>query len=279
MYGQSRYGGTRYAAGHGSVNGQEGQFFDLARYVPPFVAELSELAEIYRTEGYEAGRLRAMLGDVIRQCFVQTATWGLILWEKEYGITTNYFLTYEQRREVILAKMRGQETTTVEAVRRTAVSITGVEADIIENYAEYCFLVSFTGAYGVPPNIQQLVDILEEIKPAHLGYAFHYRYVTWDEAFPYIWNDVRLYTWAGLRVKQVEKFARWKYLEKRSWRSVGGHTWQQAKGMDDIHAYTPDELEERRTPLVRWGNFPDMGWEGFKRIGWQELKEKEEAKT
>ncbi len=279
MYGQGKYGAAYYAADDGNGIGQEEDFVDLARYVPPFVAGLSELAGIYRAEGFEAGNLRCALRDALRQCFVQTATWGLILWEKEYGITTNFFLTYEQRREVVLAKMRGQETTTVEAVRRAAASITGVEADVIENYAEYDFVVSFTGAYGIPPNLQQLVDILEEIKPAHLGYAFRYRYVVWNEVFPYIWDDMRLYTWAGLRVKKVEKFARWKYLAGGNWRNIGSCKWSQAKGLDDAHAYTPDELEEKRTPLVRWANFPGRGWESFMDNGWHGIKEIEEAKT
>lgn len=233
MYGQSRYGGIHYARDSDKSGNQNEYFVDLARYVPPFVAELSELAQVYRTEGHEAGWLRFTFYDLLDQCFVKTATWGLVLWEKEYGITTNFFLTYEQRREVILAKMRGQETTTVEAVHRAAVSITGVETEVIEEYAEYYFVIRFTGTYGIPPNMQQLIDILEEIKPAHLGFSFQYRYVIWNELRPYVWNDLKVYTWDGLRVNRIDKFVRWQNLTDRSWKNLESRAWHKVKEIEE----------------------------------------------
>ncbi|MDO4268696.1 MAG: DUF2313 domain-containing protein [Eubacteriales bacterium] len=232
MYGQGEYGASTYAGGTDQSGDQE-HFRDLSRYVPQFVADLAEMAEIYRTDGYEIGGARYSANDLLDQCFVQTATWGLVLWEQELGIVTNYQLSYEQRRDVILAKLRGQETTTVAVVRRTAESFAGCAAEVIEDTANYCFIIKFVGMYGIPPNMQQLAAALEEIKPAHLGFSFQYRYVIWDELLPYTWDDLTKFTWDGLRVNRIDKFVRWQNLTDRSWSNLGIHGWDKVKSIKE----------------------------------------------
>lgn len=233
MYGQNKYGTFYYARDSGEENGGEEYFVDLARYVPLFVAELAEMAEIYRTEGSEIGKIKYSISDLLDQCFVQTATWGLYLWERELGIVTNYQLSHEQRRKVILAKLRGQETTTVEVVRKTAVSLTGCDAEVIEYPSRYWFVIKFTGMYGIPPNVKQLRDALEEIKPAHLGFSFRYRYVIWDELRPHIWDELRKFTWDGIRVNRVDKFVRWQNLTDWNWSKLGIHSWKNVKEVEE----------------------------------------------
>ena len=233
MYGQNRYGTFYYARDSGEETGGEEYFVNLARYVPLFVSELAELAEIYRTEGYEVGKIKYSTLDLLDQCFVQTATWGLYLWERELGLVTNYQLSYEQRRKVILAKLRGQETTTVEVIRKTAVSLTGCDAEVIEYPSNYCLVIKFTGMYGIPPNVQQFRDALEEIKPAHLGFSFQYRYVIWDELRPYIWDELRKFTWDGIRVNRIDKFVRWQNLTDWSWSKLGIHSWKNVKEVEE----------------------------------------------
>lgn len=75
MYGKTSYGRGQYAQEGSSTIVPEEYFVDLARYAPPFLAEIREMAEIYRTQGYEVGRLQHDLEDLVDQCYIVTSTW------------------------------------------------------------------------------------------------------------------------------------------------------------------------------------------------------------
>ncbi len=233
IYGKNQYGLLHYARDGDQDGGSEEYSVDLARYAPGYVAALVEMAEIYRVQGMEIGSVNHVLADLIAQCFVQTATWGLLRWEEVYGITTNLSLPYEQRREVILAKMRGQGTTTVEMIKNVASAFTGIEVEVIEDNSHYMFIIRFVGQYGVPRNLQAFREILEEIKPAHLGYELEYRFVIWDELRPYTWNDLRAYTWDGIRVNEIRKFVRWESIADRLWSGLEAYTWDKVKEIEE----------------------------------------------
>lgn len=190
MYGNSVYGLKKYADDKASSGMQDDYYVDLARYVPTFLAEIREMAEIYRVQGYEAGKLQHDIEDIIDQCFVDTATWGLLRWESVYGIITNMSLSYEQRREIVKAKMRGQGTTTKRMIQETAAAFSGGEVNVIEDNAHNHFIVKFIGIKGIPRNMQAFIEMLEDIKPAHLSYEFQYTYT--------LWGNLKKFTWGGL---------------------------------------------------------------------------------
>ena len=93
MYGNIQYGRNQYAQERAGSNIPEEYFVDLTQYAPPFLAEIRELAEIYRTQGYEVGQLQHELEELIDQCYIVTATWGLSRWEQMFGVATNMSLT------------------------------------------------------------------------------------------------------------------------------------------------------------------------------------------
>ena len=141
------------------------------------------------------------LEDTINQCFVVSATWGLERWERVLGIETNLQLSFEQRREVIIAKICGQGTTTMEMIKNTAAVFSGGDVDVIEDNAHSRFIVRFVGAKGIPRNIRGFIEMLEEIKPAHLAYEFEYRYTVWNWLKQnYTWNSLQKISWDELRV-------------------------------------------------------------------------------
>ena len=162
MYGNIQYGRNQYAQERAGSNIPEEYFVDLAKYAPPFLAELREMAEIYRTQGYEVGQLQHDLEDLIDQCYIVTATWGLSRWEQMLGVATNMSLTYEQRREILMAKLRGQGTTTRKMIEDTAVSFSGGEVKVIEDNPNHLFIIQFIGIKGIPRNMQAFVSMLEE---------------------------------------------------------------------------------------------------------------------
>lgn len=203
MYGKASYGLLNYAQESASGGSSaDDHFVDLTRYVPPFLAQIRELAEIYRTEGYEAGQLKHDLADLLDQCFIFTATWGLVLWEQMYGVDTNLALSYEQRREILMARLRGQGTTTRKMIQETAAAFSGGEVQVIEDNPHSHFIIRFVGVKGIPRNMQAFIGMLEEIKPAHLSYEFQYTYTVWDNLSGFTWDGLSGRTFEDVRVME-----------------------------------------------------------------------------
>jgi hypothetical protein len=119
--------------------------------------------------------------DLLLQCRPSTATWGLAIYEREFGITPDINKPQDQRLSVLRAKMRGQGTTTKPMLQSMAASFSGGEVDVNERFAEYITEIKFVGTWGTPPNVNDLWDSIREILPAHLDLIFTYRYLTWRE--------------------------------------------------------------------------------------------------
>ena len=175
---------------------------DLTKYVPTFISEISEMKAIYDVQGTELGSLLYYSKDLLNQFFINTATWGLIYWEDEYGIDTNLDMNYEDRRTVLKAKKRGQGTTTKEMIKNVAESFSGGEVNIIEDNANNSFIVKFIGIKGIPKNMEAFKNMLEDIKPAHLGYVFEYTYTVWNvlKEKNLTWISSEVKTWDELKV-------------------------------------------------------------------------------
>lgn len=199
MYGKNQYGLIQYAQEKTTDVEQKDYYVDLTQYVPPFLADVRELKAIYETEGYAVGLLEHELSDMLDQCFISTATWGLTRWEEVYGLTTNMALSYEQRREILMAKLRGHGTTTAQMIQETAETFSGGEIEVIEDNPHHHFIVRFIGIKGIPRNMNAFVSMLEDIKPAHLSYSFEYRYTTWGELINRSWASVSGFTWDSIR--------------------------------------------------------------------------------
>ncbi|NFO31517.1 DUF2313 domain-containing protein [Clostridium botulinum] len=179
-YGQRKYGLAKYAENTPTPEDLKKYFVDLTKYVPSFISNLKEIKAIYDAQGAELGSLNYCIDDLINQCFIDTATWGLVYWEQEYGIETNFNYSYEERREILKAKKRGQGTCTKTMLKNAAEAFSGGECNVIENTAPYTFTVQFVGVKGIPRNLQAFINMLEDIKPAHLDYVFKYTYTNWD---------------------------------------------------------------------------------------------------
>jgi len=190
MYGQNSYGTTTYSTDSITNNEEIKKYIvDLNQYVPPYIytkfaEDFQEIQTQYDAQSLQVGLLNYQIEDSIKQAFIDTATWGLDLWEEEYGLDTNKLLSYEERREIIKAKKRGRGTTTIEMIETTAEAFSGGEVNVIPHNDQYSFTVK-----GIPRNMQAFKDMLETIKPAHLAYDFAFTYNTYgdirDSSFNY----------------------------------------------------------------------------------------------
>jgi uncharacterized protein YmfQ (DUF2313 family) len=144
-------------------------FVNLIKYVPDFIYNDPSTQPIFLAQGRELGTVRYYIQDLINQCFINTATWALDIWEKEYGIIPNIDDTIETRRSRILAKKKGWQTITVDVIKNICNEF--VDQTTIETHNEEYYFKLFLENInkGFINFLQDLIDIIEELKPAHLG--------------------------------------------------------------------------------------------------------------
>ena len=199
MYGNVIYGTKEYA-NDSSITGDIQPYIpDLMKYLPPWYCNSEIMIEIQNSIAKEIGLVRYNQQDLLKQFYVDTATWGLsTIWEKPLAIETDLNKSYEDRREIIKAKLRGSGTVTKAMMKNVAQAFSGGEVDILENFSDYSFIVQFIGIKGIPKNMQGLIDMIETIKPAHLGYSFKYTYTVWNFLSKLTWQNNK--TWDDLKI-------------------------------------------------------------------------------
>ncbi|MED9781146.1 MAG: putative phage tail protein [Peptococcaceae bacterium] len=111
--------------------------------------------------------------------------------EAEFGVASDNTKPIVQRRAVLIAKLRGQGTTTPALIRNVAASFEYGEVSVDESSAPYTVRIIFESVIGIPPNMEDFIRTIEEVKPAHLVFEYVYRYNTWDmiEAFEKTWDE------------------------------------------------------------------------------------------
>lgn len=132
-----------------------------------FYMDSKRMLELLDTLGIEFDGLWFTFDDIMNQCFVDRATWGLDIWEEELGLKSARTDSYEVRRARIKAKIIGYGSFTKKAAQEltNAYSRTGT-SQYIPLYREYAFrteyefddLISYSG----------MRSAFEEVKPAHL---------------------------------------------------------------------------------------------------------------
>ena len=171
----------------------------LIDLLPPYYRESRQIAELETALGDLAKSLQLAKEDVFAQLWVDTATWGLDLWEKALGLSTEGGMDTDYRRSRCRSKLRGQGTTTAAMLQNVAESFSNGAVEIIEYPAEARFEVKFVGTVGVPPNMDDLTAAIDDIKPAHLAYTYIIIYRTWDMVAGMTWDQAGAYTWNQLK--------------------------------------------------------------------------------
>ncbi len=149
----------------------------LKNYVPSFLSGDKILSKVYEEQQKQVDSTNEDIQDLTNQCFVETATWGLDTWEKELGIQSNIGDSYSIRRSRILAKLRGQGTTTIEAIKNICKSFVE-DVEVIEHNPEYYFQINLLSHSGFSKGFDTLYDSVREVKPSHLNVDYILRAIT-----------------------------------------------------------------------------------------------------
>ena len=139
-------------------------------YISPIYEQsiiMQAIMEAIGTEWDDVGRLT---DEVFAQLFPQTATWGIVYWERLVGIPRNDSLSIEQRRTRVLTQMQIRWPMTKERMEQLVRTFSkDKQAYIRQFFNEYRFEVLFN--LTQPVDLGTVYEVIEEAKPAHLSYS------------------------------------------------------------------------------------------------------------
>lgn len=177
---------------------------DLMDLLPEQYSENTTMNELQSILSTEINGIASAFNQTINQCFVSTATNLLSRYEKIYGLNVDVSKSNEFRRERIIARARGIGTITKQMIKDVAMSYSNGEVEVIEDPQTYSFKVKFVGTKGLPPNMADLTMTIEEIKPAHLSFAFEYVFNTHLDLSTYTHLQLSAYTHLDMREGEIE---------------------------------------------------------------------------
>lgn len=150
---------------------------EMFSFLPGYYETSRVMQADMNAKGAEMDQLFAALDETLQQFFVRTATWGLDRWESELGITVDPTKPIDQRRAVIESKLRGSGKFSGRLVKNVAEAYDGGTVDVTFQPTEWSFTIKFVDTLGIPPNLDDLKAVIEEIKPSHLAVVYEFSYL------------------------------------------------------------------------------------------------------
>lgn len=150
----------------------------LSESLPYFITSTQLFTELFQTEGQELDGLSSGLADIQAQFNVDTATWALDYYEKELGIPTDYTKPLAYRASVIKSKWRGGGKLNSPLIKTVCDAFTNGNTEVT---FDGTIKVKFNSVLGIPPNLNDLEEAVNLIKPAYLELAYLFAYLLINE--------------------------------------------------------------------------------------------------
>ncbi len=151
---------------------------------------------MFGAEEAEINLIEQRIADLNAQLNIDTATWALDIYEKDLGIPVDINKPYSERRAVIKSKERGSGKVDAELLKTVADAYANGEANVDFDGKIH---IRFTSILGIPENQDDLEEVVDSLRPAHLEVIFHFLYMTWGQhdAYNKMWGewDALLLTW------------------------------------------------------------------------------------
>ena len=139
----------------------------LNDYLPPYLTKTKIFNTLLTIKQSEIDSVNYSIKDILNQCFVNTATWGLYLWEQFLGLPTHVSISNEIRRSRILARLRGVGTFTESAVIGLGNAFDSeMTTEFVSYFKEYVFSTRNKAIAIV--DFEGFMEAFTEMKPAHM---------------------------------------------------------------------------------------------------------------
>jgi len=177
---------------------------DMRDYLPRYYEDVLIAVNVIDREAAEIAALNGAIYDVLDQFYIPTATWSLARWERIFGLSVDETKPADQRRSVILSRLRGIGTVTIDLIESVAEAYVNGDVSVTEDNAHGTVIITFISNRGIPENLADIQAALRDIIPAHLAIEFRFTYLTWDEidGIAQSWDawDARGLTWNQMEV-------------------------------------------------------------------------------
>lgn len=172
---------------------------ELIKLLPDYYENNETMKTLQSILSEQTSRLDTGMHRAIDNCFVDSASDTLGRYERMLGVTSDAAKSERYRRERIKAKISGAGTTTASLIRNIAESYTNAEVDLAEHFADYTVIVRFTGTSGIPGNMADIKETIEEAVPAHLKVLYEYIFNTYGAVGTFTHADLAAYTHERIR--------------------------------------------------------------------------------
>lgn len=140
------------------------------------------MQSILDTQGIEIDAIRDKIKNILEQFYVDTATWGLDLWEQFLGLPIDKNNDYKTRRAKILSRMNNRQTVTLEFVNYLINLFVADKTGYVVDYPEK-YLLEIMLPDNKITDFKALEEILNIYIPAHIGW----KYIAFTESKNYFY--------------------------------------------------------------------------------------------
>lgn len=137
-------------------------------YLPKIEKSSSTFREVTRIVNEEFKPLYHIIRDLDKQLNIDTATWGLKIYESELKLPIEPDKSYEERRAIIKAKWKG--TGKVDNLMIKVV-VEAFTSSVVNVAFDGEIIIEFPNGRGIRFS-SELIAAIDEIKPAHLNYRY-----------------------------------------------------------------------------------------------------------
>lgn len=148
---------------------------EMLKMIPAHLRKSQVLLEIYNSETNKFEKVYSDIDDIENQRFIDTATWAIDIYEREYGIRKDRNKSIEERRQILKSRTRMSQNGKVgnELLSAVAGSFTIGDVNIQFDGKVNVELEAITNENV---NFSGLIFAVNEIIPAHLGWNIVIRY-------------------------------------------------------------------------------------------------------
>lgn len=140
--------------------------------LPDVSRNMSQMADLLQAEQQEICFIQELIKSTQKELLFNTCTDLITRYEDMFAIEYNDFLTSEERIKNIIIKFNARTNTTIQTIKDLVFIILGCEADVIEYYSEYCFLVDIYFTHeNLTSEVYKVLTQINIIKPAHIAYG------------------------------------------------------------------------------------------------------------
>lgn len=190
---------------------------ELIKLLPNYYEKNETMKNLQKVLSDQTNILDNKMYRVIDDCYAVSAVDALGRYERLLGLTTDVTKSERYRRERIKAKIAGSGTTTTSLIRNIAESYTNALVDIVENFAAYTITVKFTGTSGIPGNMADIKETIEEAVPAHLKVLYEYIFNTYGSVGTFTYAELAAYTHERIRnghlKNRIQELQSYQYVE------------------------------------------------------------------